>query len=56
MGNYYCKNCNICINHYLNNNLPHNRPSCRKSNNPDSEFSNGYHEWKYYIFYSICFK
>lgn len=51
MGNYYCKNCNICIDYYLYNNLPLNRPSCRDSINPISGHPNGYHLWKYSFFY-----
>ena len=50
MGNYYCKNCDVSLSYYINNKLPHNRPSCRGSKNRESGFYNGYHNWEYYYF------
>ena len=50
MGNHYCKNCGICIDYYISNKLPLDRPSCRMSLNPISNNPNGYHSWNYYFF------
>lgn len=51
MGNHYCKNCGICIDYYIINKLPLDRPSCRMSLNPISNNPNGYHSWNYYFFF-----
>lgn len=52
MGNYYCKNCGICIEYYSITNT-YNRPSCRHGNKIYNE--NGFHQWEYYIFHKyLC--